>query len=104
MLIQNRALVMHLHPWLLFTYVTVMFAQWSVQMRIWAVEDGYQFTYGQVLEFFLAIGLQLTRNHRSSCPSPLLSARSSSVASSSNVASFSQTEDDGNSVYSRVAW
>ncbi|KAJ7846357.1 hypothetical protein B0H14DRAFT_2772472 [Mycena olivaceomarginata] len=42
-------LVMHRHPWLIFTYVTVMFAQWSVQMRIWAVEDGYQFTYGQFL-------------------------------------------------------
>ncbi|KAJ7145170.1 hypothetical protein C8R43DRAFT_953604 [Mycena crocata] len=56
LLIQNRALAVHIYPWLPVMYA-ILFAWWSGQMKIWLVEDGYQFTYGQFLSIAPAVGV-----------------------------------------------
>jgi hypothetical protein len=44
----TRFIVTKLHPWLPFFYGLVMFLNWSRDMKIWAIEDGFKWTYGQV--------------------------------------------------------
>ena len=43
----TRFIVTKLHPWLPFLYVLVMFLNWSRDMKIWTIEDGFQWTFGQ---------------------------------------------------------
>ncbi|KAK7443457.1 hypothetical protein VKT23_015630 [Stygiomarasmius scandens] len=43
------------HPWMLFVLAAIMFWHWSIQMEIWTIEEGYQFTYGQFLAIAPAI-------------------------------------------------
>ncbi|KAG6916450.1 hypothetical protein DXG01_006717 [Tephrocybe rancida] len=39
-----------LHPWLPFFYASVMFLNWSMDMKIWTIENDFEWTYGQCLE------------------------------------------------------
>ncbi|KIL60808.1 hypothetical protein M378DRAFT_908676 [Amanita muscaria Koide BX008] len=38
-----------LHPWLPFLYASVMFLNWSRDMKIWTIEENFNWTYGQLL-------------------------------------------------------
>ncbi|KDR67724.1 hypothetical protein GALMADRAFT_1074994 [Galerina marginata CBS 339.88] len=41
--------VTRLHPWLPFLYVLIMFLNWSLDMRIWTIEEDFEWSYGQLL-------------------------------------------------------
>jgi len=43
-----RFIATKLHPWLPFFYASVMFLNWSKDMKIWSIEDDFNWTYGQV--------------------------------------------------------
>ena len=53
----TRYIVTKLHPWLPCLYALIMFLNWSKDMRIWEIEDDFEWTYGQVscLPFTLAL-------------------------------------------------
>jgi hypothetical protein len=44
----TRFIATKLHPWLPFFYASIMFLNWSRDMKIWAIEDNFKWTYGQV--------------------------------------------------------
>ncbi|KAF9525178.1 hypothetical protein CPB83DRAFT_558952 [Crepidotus variabilis] len=48
-------IVMKFHPWLPFVYASIFFLNWSMDMRIWTIEDKFDWTYGQVLAISQAV-------------------------------------------------
>ena len=63
-----RFIATKLHPWLPFFYASVMFLNWSKDMKIWSIEDDFNWTYGQVSSLLKLIEFSAHRRILTTAP------------------------------------